>query len=105
MVLQERGRMGRRIWSGQHRSLSPPVLRCASRVEQHRGTHGHLGNISERGHKILVNYIEKVITATTTTVHLQWIQAHVGHEGFERASSLAEKGKRSHARSSRYHGR
>ena len=53
------------------------------------------GKWKARRHKILVNYVKALIKASPTRIHLQWIKAHVGHEGKERADRLAEEGKNS----------
>ena len=46
-------------------------------------------------HKPLVNYIRKLLRDFPVKIHLEWIKAHVGHEGNERADRLAEEGKNS----------
>ena len=48
-----------------------------------------------RHHKTLVNYIKRLIRSTSLKVSLSWIKGHAGHEGNERADSLAEEGKHS----------
>ena len=46
-------------------------------------------------HKQLVNYIKSLIRNSSLKVQLEWIKAHVGFEGNERADRLAEEGKNS----------
>ena len=44
-------------------------------------------------HKALVAYAKSLLKANNLRVKLQWIKAHAGHEGNERADQLANQGK------------
>ena len=51
------------------------------------------GRWRTKHHKALVAYAKSLLKANNLRVKLQWIKAHAGHEGNERADQLANQGK------------
>ena len=52
------------------------------------------GRWKAKKHKAMVNYIREVLRSIGQ-LHLQWVKAHVGQEGNERADKLANQGRQS----------